>query len=156
MTQQQAARRAEELRRIIEHNNRLYYENDAPELEDFEYDALTRELKALEKEFPALVTEASPTQRVNEAPSGRFAKVIHTVKRNSTIVAYDSTTTVRVGKTGQNVRGTSRSHFGRINVEHAFVVRLSVFGEDILNFGIELVAVHFQSAFAHTDTAEGL
>jgi len=83
MTQQQAARRAQELRRIIEHNNRLYYENDAPELEDFEYDALTRELKALEKEFPALVTEASPTQRVNEAPSGRFAKVIHTVKMES-------------------------------------------------------------------------
>ena len=83
MTQQQAAQRAEELRRIIEHNNRLYYEDAAPELEDFEYDALSRELKALEQQFPAIVTAASPTQRVNEAPSGRFAKVTHAVKMES-------------------------------------------------------------------------
>ena len=38
----------QELRPIIEYNNKLYYDQDAPELEDFEYDALTRELKALE------------------------------------------------------------------------------------------------------------
>ena len=44
----QAKKRAEELRAIIEKNNRLYYDQDAPELEDFEYDALNRELKALE------------------------------------------------------------------------------------------------------------
>ena len=45
---EQAAKRVEELRAVIEKNNRLYYDQDAPELEDFEYDALTRELKALE------------------------------------------------------------------------------------------------------------
>ena len=47
MELEQARKRAEELRVIIERNNRLYYDHDAPELEDFEYDALTRELKAL-------------------------------------------------------------------------------------------------------------
>ena len=52
MELEQARKRAEELRVIIERNNRLYYDQDAPELEDFEYDALTRELKALEAEFP--------------------------------------------------------------------------------------------------------
>ena len=45
MELEQARKRAEELRVVIERNNRLYYDQDAPELEDFEYDALTRELK---------------------------------------------------------------------------------------------------------------
>ena len=75
MELEQARKRAEELRVIIERNNRLYYDQDAPELEDFEYDALTRELKALEAEFPQLVTANSPTQKVGGTPSGRFAKV---------------------------------------------------------------------------------
>lgn len=60
---EQAKKRVKELRAIIEKNNRLYYDQDAPELEDFEYDALTRELKELEAQFPQLVTLASPTQR---------------------------------------------------------------------------------------------
>ena len=63
MELEQARKRAEELRVVIERNNRLYYDQDAPELEDFEYDALTRELKALEAEFPQLVTANSPTQK---------------------------------------------------------------------------------------------
>lgn len=52
MELEQAQKRVEELRAVIEKNNRLYYDQDAPELEDFEYDALTRELKALEAQFP--------------------------------------------------------------------------------------------------------
>ena len=47
MELEQAKKRVEELRAVIEKNNRLYYDQDAPELEDFEYDALTRELKEL-------------------------------------------------------------------------------------------------------------
>ena len=43
MELEQARKRAEELRVVIERNNRLYYDQDAPELEDFEYDALTRD-----------------------------------------------------------------------------------------------------------------
>lgn len=65
---EQAKQRVEELRTIIEKNNRLYYDQDAPELEDFEYDALTRELKALEEQFPQLVTASSPTQKVAVPP----------------------------------------------------------------------------------------
>ena len=52
MELEQARKRAEELRAVIERNNRLYYDQDAPELEDFEYDQLTRELKEIEKTFP--------------------------------------------------------------------------------------------------------
>jgi DNA ligase (NAD+) len=65
---------AEQVRRA----NRLYYEDDAPELADAEYDALFRELVALETAFPALVTPESPTQRVGGAPAGgRFPEVRH-------------------------------------------------------------------------------
>ena len=88
MELEQARKRAEELRVIIERNNRLYYDQDAPELEDFEYDALTRELKTLEAEFPQLVTANSPTQKVGGTPSGRFAKVTHAVKMESLLDAF--------------------------------------------------------------------
>lgn len=67
---EQAKQRVQELRTVIEKNNRLYYDQDAPELEDFEYDALTRELKELEAAYPELVTPASPTQHVGGTPSG--------------------------------------------------------------------------------------
>lgn len=80
---EQAKKRAEELRAIIERNNRLYYDQDAPELEDFEYDALNRELKGIEAAYPALVTAASPTQHVGGVASTKFNKVTHAVKMES-------------------------------------------------------------------------
>jgi DNA ligase (NAD+) len=58
--------------------NRLYHEEDAPELTDAEYDQLFRRLVALETAFPALVTPDSPTQKVGGAPAGgRFPEVRH-------------------------------------------------------------------------------
>jgi len=77
------AKRAAELRAVIEKNNRLYYDQDAPELEDYEYDQLTRELKTIEAQFPQLVTPDSPTQHVGGTPSGKFSKVAHAVKMES-------------------------------------------------------------------------
>ena len=88
MELEQARSRVEELRAVIDKNNRLYYDQDAPELEDYEYDALTRELKALEAQFPELVTPTSPTQHVGGTPSGRFAKVTHAVKMESLLDAF--------------------------------------------------------------------
>jgi DNA ligase (NAD+) len=72
-----AARRAAELREQIERANRLYYEEDAPELTDAEYDRLFRELVELEQAYPDLQTEDSPTLRVGSAPSVQFAEVRH-------------------------------------------------------------------------------
>lgn len=83
MELEQARKRAEELRVIIEKNNRLYYDQDAPELDDFAYDALMRELKQIEKEFPELVTPESPTQHVGGTASSKFSKVTHSVKMES-------------------------------------------------------------------------
>lgn len=83
MEREQARRRAEELRAVIEKNNKLYYDQDAPELEDFEYDALLRELKAIEADFPELITPDSPTQHVGGSASSKFSKVTHAVKMES-------------------------------------------------------------------------
>lgn len=83
MNLKEATKRIEKLREIIRYHNDRYYNEDAPEIEDFEYDALTRELKALEKEFPELITEDSPTQKVGGASSKLFSPVVHTVKMES-------------------------------------------------------------------------
>lgn len=72
-----AWKRIEELREKIRYHNRLYYENDSPEITDFEYDEYMRELTALEQEFPIYLTPDSPTQKVGGVPSQRFGKVTH-------------------------------------------------------------------------------
>ena len=73
------AARADELRATIEHHNRLYHEQDAPEIPDAEYDALVVELRAIEEQHPELRTPDSPTQQVGSAPSTQFAPVEHKV-----------------------------------------------------------------------------
>ncbi|MFV0413486.1 MAG: NAD-dependent DNA ligase LigA, partial [Oscillospiraceae bacterium] len=76
-------KQAEALRVQINHNSRLYYDKDAPQISDDEYDRLMQELKILEGEYPSLVTPDSPTQHVLGTPSGRFEKVTHAVKMES-------------------------------------------------------------------------
>jgi len=66
-----------ELRALVAYHDRRYHELDAPEIPDADYDALVRELRALEAAHPALVSAESPTQRVGGAPSGLFAQVVH-------------------------------------------------------------------------------
>lgn len=78
-----------ELRKTINYHNDLYYNHDAPELEDFEYDALMRELKALEKEYPELITDDSPTQKVGGSADNLFSEVRHTVKMESLQDVFD-------------------------------------------------------------------
>ena len=74
----------------IRHHNGAYYEQDAPEIPDADYDALVRELRALEAEHPDLVSPDSPTQTgVGGAPSTQFAPVEHTVPMMSLDNAMD-------------------------------------------------------------------
>ncbi|HIW73222.1 MAG TPA: NAD-dependent DNA ligase LigA [Firmicutes bacterium] len=80
---QEAGRRVEELRKQISEYSRLYYEEDSPAIEDDEFDALTRELRRLEEEYPQLVTPDSYTQRVQGAASSLFAPVRHEVPLES-------------------------------------------------------------------------
>jgi DNA ligase (NAD+) len=72
-----ASARVAELRAAIDEANRLYYEEDAPELSDAEYDALFRELVALEESRPELRSPDSPTQRVGARPAVHFGEVRH-------------------------------------------------------------------------------
>lgn len=83
MNKLEAEKRINEIRSKIEYNSKLYYENDAPEISDFEYDALFRELLELEAEFPELDSPTSPTKRVGGKALDRFEKFTHSVKMGS-------------------------------------------------------------------------
>ncbi len=71
------AARAAELRAALRYHDHRYHVLDAPEISDAQYDALKRELSALEEAHPELVTPDSPTRRVGAAPSAQFAPVTH-------------------------------------------------------------------------------
>jgi DNA ligase (NAD+) len=71
--------RIESLRREIRYHNRKYYVEDSPEISDYEYDQLMKELEALEAQYPDLITPDSPTQRVGGEPAEEFATVEHRV-----------------------------------------------------------------------------
>lgn len=64
MDRNQAEARIQDLRKELERHINLYYNMDSPEISDYEYDTMMQELKSLEKEFPDLVLETSPTQKV--------------------------------------------------------------------------------------------
>ena len=78
-----AEKRIKELSEILKYHNRKYYIEDSPEIEDFEYDAMLRELEDLENEFPEFKREDSPTQTVGGAALRLFSPVAHTVKMES-------------------------------------------------------------------------
>jgi DNA ligase (NAD+) len=73
------AQRAEELRRLIDHHNYLYYVEAKPEISDKEFDRLLRELEQLEAEHPELATPDSPTRRPGGEPIAGFVTVTHRV-----------------------------------------------------------------------------
>lgn len=76
-------KRIAELRETLNYHSHKYYVEDDPQITDFEYDALYRELENLESERPDLVTPDSPTQRVGGKPLEGFDKVIHAVQMQS-------------------------------------------------------------------------
>ena len=72
-----AANRLMRLAKQIAHHDKLYHDQDAPEISDSEYDALVRENRALEEQYPHLVRADSPSQRLGAAPTSALAKVTH-------------------------------------------------------------------------------
>ena len=73
------AGRIDELREIIRHHSRLYYEQDSPEIPDADFDAMFRELAALEDQHPDLITPDSPTQAIGGSATITFSSVEHRV-----------------------------------------------------------------------------
>jgi DNA ligase (NAD+) len=80
LTEDEAAAELARLARGIAHHDRLYYQQDAPEITDAEYDELRRRNAAIEARFPELIRADSPSQRIGGgAPDGGFAKLRHRV-----------------------------------------------------------------------------
>jgi DNA ligase (NAD+) len=77
MDKNAACKRITDLRNIIEYHNKRYYQQDAPEISDAEYDRLMRELQELENVYPDDDLATSPTQRVGAAPLAKFVSVAH-------------------------------------------------------------------------------
>ncbi len=83
MTNEEAKKHIDTLRATLRYHAKRYYEEDAPEISDFEYDALFRELSDLERDFPMFDDPASPTKRVGGAALEKFEKVTHRVPLGS-------------------------------------------------------------------------
>ena len=83
MTLEQAKARVEYLREEITKNSKLYYEQDAPVISDYEYDMMFRELTELEEAFPELNSPTSPTKRVGGKALDKFEKFTHSVRMGS-------------------------------------------------------------------------
>lgn len=82
--------RAAELRDQLNYHIKRYYDEDSPEITDYEYDMLMRELKGIEEKYPQLITVDSPTQRVGGTASEKFAPVVHTVRMESLLDAFST------------------------------------------------------------------
>ena len=82
MNFEEAKRRAEELRPLLQYYTKKYFD-DEQVVSDYEYDMLMKELKQIEKEYPQLITKDSPTQKVGASIKKGFEKVTHEVPLQS-------------------------------------------------------------------------
>ena len=86
---EEAKKRCEALREEIRYHNEKYYVEDSPEIDDFEYDMLYKELQSLEEQYPELLTPDSPTQQVGGHAINLFSPVEHRVPLESLHDSFD-------------------------------------------------------------------
>ncbi|MBQ6143834.1 MAG: NAD-dependent DNA ligase LigA [Clostridia bacterium] len=79
----EAEKLASKYRKEIEYHNKKYYDEDSPEIDDYEYDMLVKKLEDLENKFPKLISKKSPTQHVGGTASVKFSPVEHKIKMES-------------------------------------------------------------------------
>jgi DNA ligase (NAD+) len=121
------SKKIDDLREKLRHHEHLYYVLDAPEISDAEYDAMMRELQALEQAHPDLMTPDSPTQRVGGKPREGFAKMAH----SSPMLSLDNALgEAELREFDRRVRGLLKEE------EFAYVAELKMDGLSL--------AVHYQ------------
>ena len=96
--------RVAELTQTLEYHNNLYYNQDSPEISDYEYDMLLRELEELEAAFPSLKAADSPTNRVGGSAGEKFSPVVHAVPMES---LHDSFSEEELREFDRRVRETA-------------------------------------------------
>ena len=85
---QEIKKELEQLKDTISYHSKLYYQENRTEISDYEYDMLVNRVKEIESEYPQLITEDSPTQKVQGMASSSFEKVVHAVKMESLLDAF--------------------------------------------------------------------
>ena len=132
-----AQNRAQELTKQLEYHNNLYYNLDEPEISDYDYDMLMRELENIEKEFPSLKSPMSPTNRVGGNAGEKFSPVTHEVVMESLHDSFSHEELrefdARVRETVPNVRYVVEPKFDGLSVsceyENGVFVRGSTRGD---------------------------
>ena len=103
MTTEEAKNKIQELTEQLNYHNDRYYNQDNPEISDYEYDMMLNQLERLEQEYPQLRKEDSPTNRVGGKASEKFSDVVHTVPMES---LHDSFSHSELREFDQRVRQT--------------------------------------------------
>ena len=88
MEKETVKKRIMELTEKVRYHNERYYNQDSPEISDYEYDMLNRELRTLEAEYPEFKLPNSPTEKVGGSASTLFTEVLHSVKMESLLDAF--------------------------------------------------------------------
>ena len=120
MDKVQANIRINELRGILDEANRRYYVDNAPTLSDYEFDMLLKELEALEREHPELVTPDSPTQHVGSDLKKEFDQYPHRYPMLSLGNTYDISEVEAFAERAAKGLGAENSHFCTYSCELKF------------------------------------
>lgn len=120
MNKTEAKARVDELVSLIEYHNNLYYNKDEPEISDFEYDRLLRELEDLENSFPELKRADSPTNKVGGSAGEKFSPVVHAVPMESLHDSFSNEELIdfdrKVREVEENVRYVVEPKFDGLSV----------------------------------------
>jgi len=144
MDAEQLKERAEYLREKINYNNYKYYVEDNPDIDDYDYDLLLRELEELETEHPEFITTDSPTQRIGGMAVNLFTEVRHIVTMESLqdvfskgeVLTFDERIGMAVGRTSYVVEPKIDGLSVSLEYENGVFVRGSTrgngtIGEDV-------------------------
>jgi DNA ligase (NAD+) len=117
MEKSDALMRIRELRDLINHHNYLYYQQATPEISDYQFDMLLKELESLEKQFPDFFDQNSPTQRVGGEITKVFQSVMHTYPMLSLENTYSEGELGDFDNRVQKILGEPYEYIGELKID---------------------------------------